>query len=113
MRGARRGTAHRKRHGTLPACRPARPKVGLGMPDLSRDAAADRDEAGWTREGAFIGQGNPKGRLEAGSGLVIGLERCAASLSTLPACSRIVAKVGPVMPDHRSFAPADRDLFLT
>jgi len=26
-----------------------------------------------------------------------------------PACSRIAAKVGPVMPDLRSFAPADRD----
>ena len=26
----------------------------------------------------------------------------------LPACSRIEAKVGPVMPDLRSFAPADR-----
>ncbi len=28
-----------------PARRPARLKVGLGMPDLRRDAAADRDEA--------------------------------------------------------------------
>jgi len=28
----------------------------------------------------------------------------------VPACSRIAAKVGPVMPDLRSFAPADRDM---
>ena len=28
----------------------------------------------------------------------------------LPACSRSAAKVGPVMPDLRSFAPADRDI---
>jgi len=27
-----------------------------------------------------------------------------------PACSRIAAKVGPAMPDLRSFAPADRDM---
>ena len=27
----------------------------------------------------------------------------------IPACSRIAAKVGPVMPDLRSFAPPDRD----
>ena len=27
----------------VPACRPGRPKVGLAMPDLRRDAAADRD----------------------------------------------------------------------
>ncbi|MEM8952325.1 MAG: hypothetical protein AAGC99_23700, partial [Pseudomonadota bacterium] len=78
-----------------------------------RDAAADRDDAGWTREGAFTGQGHPKGRLAACSGLVIGFERCAASLSDLPACNRAAAKVGPVMPDLQSFAPADRDLFLT
>ena len=28
----------------------------------------------------------------------------------IPACSRIAAKVGPAMPDLRSFAPADRDI---
>ena len=28
---------------------------------------------------------------------------------SFPACSRIAAKVGPAMPDLRSFAPADRD----
>ena len=30
----------------LPACRPGRPKVGPAMPDLRRDAAADRDLCG-------------------------------------------------------------------
>ena len=29
--------------GDVPACRPGRPKVGLDMPDLRCDAAADRD----------------------------------------------------------------------
>ncbi|MEM8951080.1 MAG: hypothetical protein AAGC99_17305, partial [Pseudomonadota bacterium] len=66
----------------------------------------------WTREGAFTGQGHPQGRIAAGPGRVIGLDRCATSLCGLPACSRIAAKVGPVMPDFRSFALADRDLFL-
>ena len=28
----------------------------------------------------------------------------------IPACTRLAAKVGPVMPDLRSFAPADRDI---
>ena len=35
-----RRTASGKGHTT---CRPARPKVGLGMPDRRRDASADRD----------------------------------------------------------------------
>ena len=30
--------------------------------------------------------------------------------ANIPACSRIVAKVGPAMPDLRSCAPADRDI---
>ncbi|MEM8948605.1 MAG: hypothetical protein AAGC99_04660, partial [Pseudomonadota bacterium] len=62
----------------------ARPKVGLGMPDLRRDAAADRDDAGWTREGAFMGQSHSKGRAAAGPCLVIGFDRCAAPVFNPP-----------------------------
>ena len=30
--------------------------------------------------------------------------------TVIPACTRLAAKVGPAMPEFRSFAPADRDI---
>ena len=38
-----RKRGHSKEGRDIPACRPGRPKVGPAMPDLRRDAAADRD----------------------------------------------------------------------